>query len=96
MRGILLTLPEGEQANGRWERELRGRFGTRILTNVIPHDEAVTQAVLFGSIVSHCSKDMPAAPAYHALVETLELARDGARRPSNERPPRRRCCRRPP
>jgi chromosome partitioning protein len=30
-RGILLTLPEGEQTGGRWERELRGRFGSRIL-----------------------------------------------------------------
>ncbi len=74
MRGILLTLPEGEQPGGRWERELRGRFGTRILSRVVPHDEAVIQAVLFGKIASHDSKDSPAAAAYHSLVETLALA----------------------
>src|SRR5262245_59721488 len=31
LRGILLTLPGGENSGGRWERELRGHFGSRIL-----------------------------------------------------------------
>jgi chromosome partitioning protein len=76
MRGILLTLPEGEEMGGRWEREMRGRFGTRILGTVIPHDEAVSQAVLFGQIITQSNKESPAAAAYHHLVESLELAGD--------------------
>jgi chromosome partitioning protein len=73
-RGILLTLPEGEGPGGRCERELRGRFGTRILPRAIPHDDAVSQAVLFGQIVCQMSKDAPAAHAYYALADSLELA----------------------
>jgi hypothetical protein len=73
LRGILLTLPEGETPSGRWERELRGRFGSRILPQAIPHDDTVSQAVLFGQIVCHSNRDTPAAVAYHALVETLDL-----------------------
>jgi chromosome partitioning protein len=76
MRGILLTLPEGEELGGRWERELRGRFGARILPQVIPHDQAIAQAVLFNQIVSHAHEEAPASQAYHALVETLALAAD--------------------
>ncbi len=45
MRGILLTLPQGEQPGCRWERELRGRLGSRILAEVIPHDETIEQAL---------------------------------------------------
>ncbi len=74
MRGILLTLPEGETPGGRWERELRGRFGSRILPNAIPYDDSVSQAVLFGQIICHTNKNAPAAVAYHALVETLDLS----------------------
>jgi chromosome partitioning protein len=81
MRGILLTLPEGEVPGGRWEREMRGRFGSRILPQVIPFDDAVSQAVLFGQIACHTNKSCPAAVAYHALVETMAIAEaPGARR----------------
>jgi chromosome partitioning protein len=76
MRGILLTLPDGEQQGGRWEREMRGRFGNRILPHVVPHDEAVSQALLFGQIVTHSNKESPAAVAYHSLVEHVALAAD--------------------
>jgi chromosome partitioning protein len=76
MRGILLTLPDGEQPGGRWERELRGRFGSRILPHVVPFDESVGQALLFGQIVSHAQAGSPVALAYHGLVEKLELAAD--------------------
>src|SRR5262249_25829530 len=51
MRGILLTLPDGELPGGRWERELRGRFGTRILPTVIPYDEEATKATETGRIL---------------------------------------------
>lgn len=74
MRGILLTLPESEQPGGRWERELRGRFGTRVLPSVIPHDESVPQEGMFGRIVSHTMPQAQAALAYRELLELVELA----------------------
>jgi hypothetical protein len=73
MRGILLTLPEGEEVGARWERELRGRLGTRVLPQVIPHDEAVTQASMAYQIISHASVQGVAAEAYRSVAETLEL-----------------------
>ncbi|MFO0879837.1 MAG: ParA family protein [Gemmataceae bacterium] len=76
MRGILLTLPDGEELGSRWERELRGRFGTRILPEVIPFDEAVGQALLFGQIVTQSHRDSPVGQAYHRLVEVLQLGSD--------------------
>jgi chromosome partitioning protein len=85
MRGILVTLPEGEQSGGRWERELRGRFGTRILPDIVPYDDVVNQSRLFGQIVGHEHRQSPVAEAYHALAESLELAsasRDSTARPS--------------
>ena len=85
MRGILLTLPEGEQSGGRWERELRGRLGSRILPDVVPHDDVVNQTRLFGQIVGHEHRQSPVAQAYHSLAESLGLAshaRDSMTRPS--------------
>ncbi len=76
MRGILLTLPEGEQSGGRWERELRGRLGSRILPDVVPHDDVVNQTRLFGQIVGHEHRQSPVAQAYHSLAESLGLATD--------------------
>jgi chromosome partitioning protein len=76
MRGILLTLPEGEEPGGRWERELRGRLGTRILPQVVPHDDAVVQAALGHQIVTHSGPVGLVAQTYRALAETLELAHD--------------------
>ncbi len=86
MRGILLTLPDGEAPGGRWERELRGRFGTRILPQVIPHDEEVAKALVFGQIVTQSAPETLAAEQYHRLVESLNLAmetrvQDEARNP---------------
>src|SRR5262249_47175571 len=52
------------------------RFGARILSPVVPFDEAVGQAQLFGQIVSHASSGSLAGLAYHALVEGLNLAAD--------------------
>jgi chromosome partitioning protein len=76
MRGILLTLPENESPGGRWERELRGRFGARILPQVIPFDEEVGKALACGKIAAHSASDSPAAGHYHLLVGILELAAD--------------------
>lgn len=77
MRGIVLTLPEGEQVGGRWERELRGRFGTRILPNVVPYDDSVGQALLANQIVSHAMPDSTVGQTYRGIVEHLKLAADG-------------------
>jgi chromosome partitioning protein len=74
MRGILLTLPEGEQPGCRWERELRGRFGARVLPEVIPHDEQIGEALRQGQISSHSHADAPAARQYHQLVGQLHLS----------------------
>jgi chromosome partitioning protein len=73
-RGILLTLPEGEPMGGRWERELRGRFGNRILPHVVPHDPEVVETQLFNRILVHSNPESPAAVSYNLLVETLALA----------------------
>jgi chromosome partitioning protein len=73
MQGILLTLPEGEPFGGRWECELRGRFGSRILPQVIPFDEEVGRALQANQIVSLYSPDCSAAMQYQALAEHLVL-----------------------
>jgi len=76
MRGILLTLPEGEQPGCRWERELRGRFGARVLSEVIPHDETIGKALRSGQISSHLHPDAPAARQFRQLVGRLGLAEE--------------------
>jgi chromosome partitioning protein len=73
MRGIILTLPEGEPSGGRWERELRGRFGNRIFTQVVPHDEEVAKAALFGHVLSQASPEAPASAQYLSLAAALGL-----------------------
>jgi chromosome partitioning protein len=72
--GILLTLPEGEKPGCRWERELRGRLGVRILSEVIPYDETIVKALRVGQISSHLHPDSPAARQYRQLVGRLGLA----------------------
>lgn len=79
MRGILLTLEEGEASGGRWEREMRGRFGNRVLPHVVPHDEAVGRELQAHRIVSAAAPEAPAAAAYHGLVVTLGLAAERRR-----------------
>jgi chromosome partitioning protein len=74
MKGILLTLAEGETPGSRWDRELRGRFGTRILPQVVPFDEEVGKAVLFGQIAASAAPEAPAAQTYHSLAAELDLA----------------------
>jgi chromosome partitioning protein len=83
MRGILLTLPQGEMPGGRWERELRGRLGNRILPHVVPYDEAVEKALQAHQIVSTVEPEAHAAGAYRSLVASLGLAAE--RQPKAER-----------
>lgn len=78
MCGILLTLPEGEEPGCRLERELRGRFGSRLLAEVIPHDPQIVEALQSGSICSQRFPESPAARQYHQLAAKLELAAAGA------------------
>jgi chromosome partitioning protein len=74
LRGILLTLPDGEIQGGRCERELRGRFGSRILPQVIPFDEEVGKALRQGLVLTHTKAAAPAAQKYRQLVGALALA----------------------
>jgi chromosome partitioning protein len=78
MRGILLTLAEGDAPGCRWERELRGRFGTRVLPEVVPYDEEVGKSLLLGQIVTQVSPNAPAAACYHLLARDLGLAESAA------------------
>jgi len=73
-RGILLTLPENEVPGGAVERELRGRFGTRVFPMVVPFDEEVNKAQMFGHVLVHATPDSPAAVEYKELVSHLRLA----------------------
>ncbi|MFO0930181.1 MAG: ParA family protein [Gemmataceae bacterium] len=84
LAGILLTLPEGEHPGARWERELRGRFGSRVLPPVVPYDEAVVQETIDGLVTSHARRDSEVANAYHGLAEHLQLTAERMRtgRPS--------------
>jgi len=85
MRGVVLTLPESEAPGGRWERELRGRFGKTVLPSVVPYDEEVGKASLFGHVVAHASPEAPASVAYQEMAGELQLAKgaSGAKRPAD-------------
>jgi chromosome partitioning protein len=74
LRGILLTLPEPDSQGDRWEVELRGRFGTRILPTVIPYDEEIRKALELGRIVVETAPESPAAHQYIHLAEVLGLS----------------------
>lgn len=79
MRGILLTLPETEQVGGRWERELRGRFGGRVLNQVVPYDAELARVSLFGQVAVDAIPDTVASLAYVDLVPELKLDRDASK-----------------
>jgi chromosome partitioning protein len=86
LRGILLTLPENEPPGGRWERELRGRLGSRVLPQVVPYDEEVGKALLSGQIVSHVAPGSPAAVQYHSLAQALDLTAEAGQQAQAEKP----------
>jgi chromosome partitioning protein len=74
LAGILLTLPDGENPGARWERELRGRFGARVLPQVIPFDEQVSKAHERGQALTRANPDSPAAQQYCLVAQSLGLA----------------------
>ena len=74
--GVLVTLPDAETPGGRWERELRGRLGSRALAQVIPFDEEVNQAAEAGRIAAQTLPEAPAVVQYQRLAEALKLADD--------------------
>jgi chromosome partitioning protein len=76
LRGIVLTLPEPDAQGDRWERELRGRFGTRVLPTVIPYDEAIRKALDAGRTVLEMAPEAPASQQYVQLAEVLELTNE--------------------
>jgi chromosome partitioning protein len=86
MSGILLTLAEGDAPGCRWERELRGRFGSRVLPEVIPCDEEVGKSLLLGQIVTHARPKTPAAACYHVLARDLGLTEAGVPAARGESP----------
>jgi chromosome partitioning protein len=73
LRGILLTLPEPDAQGEHWERELRGRFGGRILPSVIPYDEEIRKALDSGRIAVQSAPESPASEQYRHLAEVLDL-----------------------
>ncbi len=77
MRGILLTLPEGEQPGCRWERELRGRFRrARPGRSDSARRDDRQGAACAGQISSHVHPDAPAARQFRQLVGHLGLAEE--------------------
>jgi chromosome partitioning protein len=74
--GVLLTLANGEAEGGRWESELRGRLGGRVLAQTIPFDEQVNRASEQRRIATEATPDSPAAARYHLLAKALKLAAD--------------------
>ena len=74
--GVLLTLPDGEVEGGRWESELRGRLGGRVLAQTIPFDAEVNHASEQRRIAAEASPASPAVARYHRLAEALKLAAD--------------------
>ncbi|MCA8969989.1 MAG: ParA family protein [Planctomycetes bacterium] len=71
LRGIVLTLPQGEQIGGRWERGLRNRFGSRMFEHAIPYDSVVGYALLQGLPVVVSEPDSVPACHYVKIAEKL-------------------------
>jgi chromosome partitioning protein len=76
MHGVVVTVPEGEVPGGRWERELRGRLGSRALPGAIPFDDEIGRDSEKGLIAVMARPDSPTAQQYHQLAEALKLADD--------------------
>jgi chromosome partitioning protein len=69
MQGILLTLPPHD----RWEAEVREALGPYLLPATIPHDPAVTQALLDGQPVVLTHPESLSSESYRTLARTLDL-----------------------
>jgi chromosome partitioning protein len=78
LRGILLTLPEPDDQGSRWERELRGRYGGRILSAVIPYDEEIRKSLELNRIVLQAAPEAPSSQQYVQLAATLGLVAEAS------------------
>ncbi len=76
LRGIVLTLPQGEEIGGRWERGLRNRFGSKMFEHAIPYDSIVGYALLQGLPV--VVSEPESIPAQHYIKIAKELLEDEA------------------
>src|SRR5439155_10365217 len=74
MRGILLTMPPGEEAGQSFDVDLRHIFGRFIVPQTIPYDEEVGKALLMGKAVVAAYPKAAAAVQYHTLAQWLGLA----------------------
>ena len=75
VRGLLLTLPEGEPLGGSWESELRRAFAFSLLPHAVPYDPEVTRSATRGKTVVTSNPTSPAARQYAALAQRLGLVR---------------------
>jgi WD40 repeat protein/cellulose biosynthesis protein BcsQ len=73
LRGILLTLPQGEPLGGSWESELRRCFSRSILPQAIPYDPEVTLAAIQNKPIILSNPNSPAAQQYLMLSQLLGL-----------------------
>lgn len=71
LRGIVLTLPQGEDIGGRWERGLRNRFGSKMFEWAIPYDSVVGYALLQGLPVVVSEAESIPAMHYSKIAEEL-------------------------
>jgi len=78
LRGILLTVPPGQDLDDPWETELRARLGTLALPPTIPQDSEVARSVVLGAPLLTVNPTSPAAQAYRRLCETLHWVEPAA------------------
>lgn len=71
LRGIVLTLPQGEELGGRWEKGLRNRFGSRMFPHAIPYDPVVGYTLLKGVPVSVAEPESMPAKHYAAIADMI-------------------------
>jgi chromosome partitioning protein len=76
--GILLTLPDNEPDALECAKEMRGRFGRRILPHIIPYDQIIPDLSDSGHIVAGSHPETPAARHYQKVASTLNLQPQGA------------------
>src|SRR5262245_3330362 len=73
MRGILLTMPPGDEVGRGFDVDLRHIFGRYILPQSIPYDEEVGRALLQGKAVVAAKPSAPVSVQYHTLAQWLGL-----------------------
>ena len=71
LRGLVLTLPPGEELGGRWEKGLRNRFGSRMFPAAVPYDSVVGYALLQGLPVTVSEPESLPAQQYRKIAHDL-------------------------